>query len=144
MGCTAKIAKIILTFECDDGETIYTFHLYNLPREQMALCFKCMKYVLRSQRIKFWTKHLQYPSVPRGLINSPALTSLSQTLTILLQVPNGLCSISKQYYQQLRCQGIGLHDWVQFLCMYEAGRTLYYHCFLGQETLFSSPQPQSC
>jgi len=33
MGRTAKSPEIVLTFECDDGETIYTFLLYNLPRK---------------------------------------------------------------------------------------------------------------
>ena len=27
------LPKIVPTFECSDRETIYTFHLYNLPRE---------------------------------------------------------------------------------------------------------------
>jgi len=27
------LPKIAFTFECVDGETIYTFYLYNLPRE---------------------------------------------------------------------------------------------------------------
>ena len=31
MGCTANIAKLVLTFDCGNGETIYTFKLYNLP-----------------------------------------------------------------------------------------------------------------
>ena len=27
------LPKIVVIFECGDGETIYTFLLYNLPRE---------------------------------------------------------------------------------------------------------------
>ena len=32
-GLHSKCRQTALTFECSDGETIYMFHLYNLPRE---------------------------------------------------------------------------------------------------------------
>ena len=33
------LLKIVLTLECGDGETIYTFHLYSLPGKQNGNVF---------------------------------------------------------------------------------------------------------